>query len=991
MASEPKTVAERLSSLSMVNPAIVEIFVMMPTEEKWFSTIFPLTLTANIINDDEANVKLWTINEDTAEYEYDVKFLPFFIEEGENASYGVRLDTSPNSTVKVEPAIQLTNAQTILEPYPVLKVVPLALEFDFTNWNVTQRLTVHSVPDKIDHNAVRFRILHNITTTDNVLLNKATAQPMLVDVRVNDDDTAGIDVADKKALTLKENGPTESITILKLNSQPVFDVTIMVDIPSPLVKASVPSFYISKNAWNSVSQTIAFQALAGVPSDSIKIHLRPVSDDPKYNGATVAIDATLVPSGVAPSRPFVTHESQQRLRISWSHANTQFEVQWSEQDTFANANTTTTNASEMFIHTKTPLALAVVYVRVRAAEGPWSPISEKWVTAGTCDIVNQYLSTANTLYAWKCQQCPDGAYCQGDDVTWSKVKAMTGYWRVPNRAIFVKCLNPCSCLGAPNPLISCPEALQHNPEGCNTAQGFRQGSRMCADCLPGYSRDGRGGCKKCGEKGLNVLFPILVGCMILLVLFLLVYSTVVKRGGAFESSDGARKIFISYLQLSSLATTMKIAWPVDYMTLFRIEGMLSSVGEEMLDIRCALEQPIPIATIEYYKTVAYAFVPFVLVFLSVLGWSTCGRVVARPKRRAMMVGTIVLLLYLAYPSISAGVLGLWKCEYVESVGYIFVVDPETLCSDVSHRQWLNLLGWPCILLYVIGLPAAGLVQLYRFRNKLDEPRTRIRFGQLYDGFTRENYLYEGWVTLRKVLIIIIGNFTVKLQVHLAIGSVVLLLGHTIYRQPYQTRNLTHLDTLLLSCVFFTYWVGSIFGVYPQCHSNEWEAEVCKAGQWVVFLFNIACSAIGFGMCIWLTWIEEREQLTGSAKGLCAAISRWRIFRPCCRKGLGIWLRASQAEWSTNPLDREVELKAIVRSIMVGSPEEMIGILKGEVKTLREKDTKLERENKTLREKDTKLEKENKTLREENKRLKAGKTETWEELQDEEGRGISLQS
>ena len=57
--------------------------------------------------------------------------------------------------------------------------------------------------------------------------------------------------------------------------------------------------------------------------------------------------------------------------------------------------------------------------------------------------------------------------------------------------------------------------------------------------------------------------------------------------------------------------------------------------------------------------------------------------------------------------------------------------------------------------------------------------------------------------------------------------------------------------------------------------------------------------------------------------------------------------------------------------MVGSPEEMIGILKGEVKTLREKDTKLERENKTLRE--------------ENKRLKAGKTETWEELQDEEGR------
>ena len=56
--------------------------------------------------------------------------------------------------------------------------------------------------------------------------------------------------------------------------------------------------------------------------------------------------------------------------------------------------------------------------------------------------------------------------------------------------------------------------------------------------------------------------------------------------------------------------------------------------------------------------------------------------------------------------------------------------------------------------------------------------------------------------------------------------------------------------------------------------------------------------------------------------------------------------------------------------MVGSPEEMIGILKGE--------------NNTLRKENTKQAQENKTLRDEIKRLKAGQTETWEELQDEEG-------
>ena len=460
------------------------------------------------------------------------------------------------------------------------------------------------------------------------------------------------------------------------------------------------------------------------------------------------------------------------------------------------------------------------------------------------------------------------------------------------------------------------------------------------------------------------MFPVLVGCSILLILFLLVYSTIVKRGGAFDSSDGARKVFISYLQLAGLATTMKIPWPVDYVTLFRIEGMLSSVGEEFLDIRCALETPIPIATVEYYKTLGYAIAPFVLVFLSVLGWNTCGRVVERRERQANMVGTIVMLVYLAFPSISAGVVGLWKCEYVKEVGYIFVVDPETLCSDASHQLWRNVLGWPCILLYIFGLPATGLGILYRFRNKLDEPRTRKRFGVLYDGFSRANYLYEGWVALRKLLIIFIGNFTDKLQVQLAIGAVGMLLGHTIYHQPYQTRSLVHLDELLLSCVFFTYWVGGIFTVFPQCQSDAWEAEVCIVGHWVVLLFNVACFAIGLGMCIWLTWLEEREQLKGSTKGMCASVSRWRICHPCCRKGLGIWLRASQAEWATNPLEKEVELKEIVRSSMAMSPEEVNAMLKGENK-------KLENENKALRAKDKSRIEEIKRLLEENTLLKVG--------------------
>ena len=30
------------------------------------------------------------------------------------------------------------------------------------------------------------------------------------------------------------------------------------------------------------------------------------------------------------------------------------------------------------------------------------------------------------------------------------IVAQAGYWRVPNKTPFVKCLNPCACLGALN-------------------------------------------------------------------------------------------------------------------------------------------------------------------------------------------------------------------------------------------------------------------------------------------------------------------------------------------------------------------------------------------------------------------------------------------------------------------------------------------------------------------------------------------------------------
>ncbi len=498
---------------------------------------------------------------------------------------------------------------------------------------------------------------------------------------------------------------------------------------------------------------------------------------------------------------------------------------------------------------------------------------------------------------WDCSTT-SGVFTQSTDCVVSR--------RVPNTTRFIACLNPCACLGAFNEGIACKEKVFLNDaeEGCNVDKGFEAGSVLCANCQPGYSRDGAAGCKPCYKGQLKLFFPILVAVLILLLLLFFIWSTVIKRGGAVRVSDGAKKIFISFLQLAALASTMNIPWPEGYFELFKIQSMVSSVGEEYIDIRCTLPEPASIAQIQYIKTLGYALTPVVLVLLSVVGWCICGRRYPAEKRNAMRMGTIVLVLYFVWPAITSSILQLWKCnDYGDGVGSVFLIDPETKCTDSSHLLWRNLLGVPSVIVYILGLPAAAMLALYNHRNRLDDALTQIRFGMLYDGFSRENYLHEFWVAMRKLLIIWIGIFTDKLQVLLAIGVVGMLLVHTVMVRPFKTRSLTILEIMLLSCCFVTLWIGGVFVVYPQCQSPDASVyTMCIIGEGFILFINFFCFLVGFCVYAWLAWMERREQFVGRSKRLCAQLASWRVFQPCCKKGIGLWLRSTQVEWADNPLD-----------------------------------------------------------------------------------------
>ena len=450
---------------------------------------------------------------------------------------------------------------------------------------------------------------------------------------------------------------------------------------------------------------------------------------------------------------------------------------------------------------------------------------------------------------------------------------------------------------------------------------------------------------------------------------------------------------------------MTIPWPANYLALFRVMSLVSSAGEEFIDIQCALETPVPIAHIEYATTLMYALMPPLLVILSVLFWKYIGSRYVPPNRvRPMMTGTIVLLLYLIFPSVSGKVIGLWKCENIENVGSVFVVDPETLCTDDTHRMWIGLVGVPSVLLYVMGLPLGALLTLYKFRNKLDEINTRIRFGLLYDGFNRENYMHEFWVALRKVLVIIIGIFSEDLQVLLALGVVGILLTHTVMARPFLTDALSRLEILLLTCCFLTLWVGGIFVVYPACQTESSGARtICVTAEGVVIAFNIFCTLAGLGAYLWFSCSNRCIKLKRILK---VAFSSLRCCKKCCKSSAGIWFTANEADWKDNPMKKEQEMPEL--SSVDGDNSECIGRLRAENQKLRAENKQQQAENQKLREENAQLRGEDNELgvpkdvweqvtgadgsiyfhnRDTNETAWEMPEEqaTWEEVQDEEGR------
>ena len=203
----------------------------------------------------------------------------------DSAVYMVNLSTVPTGTVTVTLAVESDHPK----PPSVSKEV---LTFTPVNWSTAQSVTVTAMNDEVD-NPGGFRlatIKHTATGGDF-----STSKSVYVAVE-NDDDAAGITLADADAVTVTEGGPPsplDTYTVV-LDSEPTGTVTVSLKVGGthPDAAAVKPaSLTFTPDDWDG-AQTVT---VTGVPDDTAGERSAEVTYTPTGGSyENVSIDPTTV-------------------------------------------------------------------------------------------------------------------------------------------------------------------------------------------------------------------------------------------------------------------------------------------------------------------------------------------------------------------------------------------------------------------------------------------------------------------------------------------------------------------------------------------------------------------------------------------------------------------------------------------------------------------------------------------------------------------------
>ncbi|GAB4278005.1 MAG: hypothetical protein Fur0025_04290 [Oscillatoriaceae cyanobacterium] len=195
-------------------------------------------------------------------------------EGGATASYDMVLSSQPTAPVTIN-----------FTPNSQISPIP-AINFDSSNWNVPQTVTVTAVDDGVAEGLHTGSITHSAVSTD---ANYSGIVIDAVQASITDNDVAGVSVIQPVSRTDVIEGESSDIFKLVLTSQPTADVTVAITTDSQTT-TNVPQVIFTPTNWN-LPQTVTVTAVDDTVVEGLQsntISFAAASADGFYNGFAIS-------------------------------------------------------------------------------------------------------------------------------------------------------------------------------------------------------------------------------------------------------------------------------------------------------------------------------------------------------------------------------------------------------------------------------------------------------------------------------------------------------------------------------------------------------------------------------------------------------------------------------------------------------------------------------------------------------------------------------
>eukprot|EP01016_Furgasonia_blochmanni_P054003 TRINITY_DN8835_c0_g1_i3.p1 TRINITY_DN8835_c0_g1~~TRINITY_DN8835_c0_g1_i3.p1 ORF type:complete len:420 (-),score=9.49 TRINITY_DN8835_c0_g1_i3:167-1426(-) len=202
---------------------------------------------------------------------------------------------------------------------------------------------------------------------------------------------------------------------------------------------------------------------------------------------------------------------------------------------------------------------------------------------------------------------------------------------------------------------------------------------------------------------------------------------------------------------------------------------------------------------------------------------------SRQVKKAMLLGTSVILLFTILPNLQLYVMNLTDCSNIGTkANPMFHLKSlyDISCNSFDYKWMIWVLVLPAGLLYsfIIPLTIIFFIQRAHQISELDDSFTIMRFGFLYLGYKPDLYFWEMLITMRKFIMILFIVFLARYSFQLQILSVLIVMqvafALKISWKPYVDDELNQLERLSL----ISSLVMSISGLYFVLYADTGNAE-----------------------------------------------------------------------------------------------------------------------------------------------------------------------